>query len=451
MYFEQIYVNGGYSSMQPAPTVQLPSFYINRPSGTLNVGPQAVTLQDTPNESLVDNGAVLRPSNDATGATQLSCHYVSNVQIWRQSDGHQFAEGPDFRVEANSGKVFGLTMAPDTVCNIGFTASKSRYDRIGINPITGAAVVVQGVARYLDAEEYMPELPAGILPFFVAYIYGHNVDLLKSYNFRNMVQVGDEMTHDSWLALCRDCLPKTFKKLRAGAPLVIASYGDSNTACGGSSTLGENTDGDRLGFFASYYPADTLASFPTYNENGHVKTSVNFPFVIKETIEARWGSAVTLRNFGVGGSNSTAAPGHGGDPARLAQLAAAAPDLVLIAFGMNEIGSASICADTAAIIDAVRAMGAEPLVFTVPAFNLWAPLQLPGWPSQTMWEQTNEAILRAARSRNAAFVSTHEIFGYGSEGTHGMSLRSCGSLGWLNHPGRAERKVLGKYASLIFS
>lgn len=98
-------------------------------------------------------------------------------------------------------------------------------------------------------------------------------------------------------------LPKTIAKLRAGEPVTVAVSGDSISA-------GGNASG----------PVKAPPGMPA------------FPELVAAQLEEHYGSKVDLKNRAVGGWTAQ----NGSDD--LGELLAVNPDLVIIAYGMNDVG-----------------------------------------------------------------------------------------------------------------
>ncbi len=123
-------------------------------------------------------------------------------------------------------------------------------------------------------------------------------------------------------AYAGDQLPHTLTKLKAKEPLTIALLGDSiSTGCNASG----------------------WTQVPPY------QPAWQDLFVMR--LEKAFGAKVTLRNFAVGGTDT------GWGLTQIGQLTDANPDLVILAFGMNDSGGrepASYGANMKAMVDAVR-------------------------------------------------------------------------------------------------
>jgi lysophospholipase L1-like esterase len=122
-----------------------------------------------------------------------------------------------------------------------------------------------------------------------------------------------------------DALPKTVAKLRNKQPVNLVLCGDSISAGANASLMTNAPPG-----------------CPSYGE------------LTKLALEKHFGIKVTFTNHAVGGWTSA----NGLQQAKDQQIGKAAPDLVIIAFGMNDVfqrDAAAYQANTRGIMDAVRA------------------------------------------------------------------------------------------------
>ncbi|MBN1343133.1 MAG: SGNH/GDSL hydrolase family protein [Phycisphaerae bacterium] len=124
-------------------------------------------------------------------------------------------------------------------------------------------------------------------------------------------------------AAASEQLPKTMDKLRHGRPLALALLGDSISAGGNASKC-----------------IGAKPHMPAYGE------------LVGEALEARYGSKVTFKNFSVGGKAS------GWGVSVIDKVAAEKPDLVMLAFGMNDasgrLGPEKYAANMKRQVEAVR-------------------------------------------------------------------------------------------------
>jgi len=98
-------------------------------------------------------------------------------------------------------------------------------------------------------------------------------------------------------------LPRTLAKLRAGSPVTVVVAGDSIAAGGDASLL-----------------SDAPPRMPA------------FPELVAAALEQRYGGPVTLKNLAVGGTSVR------DGVAAVPKYAAERPDLLVVAFGMNDVG-----------------------------------------------------------------------------------------------------------------
>lgn len=122
------------------------------------------------------------------------------------------------------------------------------------------------------------------------------------------VEVTYEMEAGQWKgevpAYAGDALPNTMKKLRAGEPIKLVMCGDSISA----------------GYNASKY-TKAKPGCPAYGE------------LVALAIEKKFGGKVTFENYAVGGWSA----GRGLQHATEKKLGEGKPDVVIIAFGMNDV------------------------------------------------------------------------------------------------------------------
>ena len=152
-------------------------------------------------------------------------------------------------------------------------------------------------------------------------------------------------------------LPKTIAKLQGGQPLKLVVFGDSISAGGNAS---------------AYIRAKPFQ--PAY------------PKAVAQGLEAHYPAKVTLKNLSVGGKASPWALEN------IAQVAAEQPDLVVLAFGMNDAGGISpqdFSANTHKMMSAVRKASPQAefiLVATMVANPEWAfTRRTTSTPTATTW------------------------------------------------------------------
>jgi lysophospholipase L1-like esterase len=212
---------------------------------------------------------------------------------------------------------------------------------------------------------------------------------------------------------------------------------------------------DHLGYFELYgedWKEERKQRFSPAAE-GAPHHQLGWNWHLKRTIEQRWPVGVEYLNWGLPGtttgSDEVLTEGgpmpNGANPRRLELLLADKPDLVVIAFGTNDVGMGiDTRANMVRMIEAICASGSEAIVVGPCPPN-------PAWGSRDrmLWFQTYEATISAARECEVAFVPTLEIFGEGREGAIGLSQRSYAAASMGNHPGARELAAVGKLLSAI--
>jgi lysophospholipase L1-like esterase len=171
--------------------------------------------------------------------------------------------------------------------------------------------------------------PAGSQPFRLTHRDGKGEILFGAGHEYHDMQTVITYEHDSdaWKAPCPsfagDRLPHTLKKLETKKPLTIAVLGDSiSTGCNASG-------------WAKMAPFQ-----PAYQD------------LFAMNLEAVYGTKVSVKNFAVGGTDSA------WGLANIGKVIAAKPDIVVLAFGMNDDpgnrSAGSYQANIKAMIDAMR-------------------------------------------------------------------------------------------------
>lgn len=129
-------------------------------------------------------------------------------------------------------------------------------------------------------------------------IYGHQISVSYVYDVRDL-KTSDFASYET------SGFEKTKAKLTAGEPLKIVALGDS--------------------------VAEGCSSSSHFNHEPFLPNWVN---LVKQGLEAKYDSAVTVDNQAVGGKTSD----WGCGSAQLSKLKAANPDLVILHFGINDLG-----------------------------------------------------------------------------------------------------------------
>jgi hypothetical protein len=454
----QIYKNLSIEASSSGLVIAIEQQTISSIASDIVVNAQNITLDATTfvNESVTQSlkyssGTVFSNSN-----AQLSYMHIGNVTVTRLSDSVVLTEGVDYAVHYVGGKVYGLINKADFNVTINFTGYYARYDVIQVNSATGALSVVKGTNRKYDPEMYAAKNTRGYIEVYRAYVYGSNVELIKTGNWLGDVMAGTEYDQYAMDSYNRRAISKSLAKIKSGQPLLLASYGDSISAMQTSAPDHLTPNGpfrDRPETYFSAYPEDTkalLERFDFNDEAGQVHCKASHIWSLISAIES-YGSTVTYNNFSIGGTwsgdyDSGGSAKGGLNSERLAAIVASAPELVVIAFGMNEINHGQTGDFVAAIIADLQAVGSECIVMGCPRIS-----SVGGRATVEQWQFTNEQLYRAAISTNSAFVSTSYICSDESIGGIGMSSMNLCNCNRYNHPGYYELEQYGKQlAKLVY-
>lgn len=429
-------------------TVAVPALVLERYGGPL-VSPAQDMLIPVPDSRPVTQEVAL----SSGGETRTLFRNFAGLTLSGDANAVQFDE--------ERGVIRGNGLDTGTTLALEYTGHDCRYDLLSLNVRTGQLELTLGGSRARDPEEYAAKAPAETIPAFALYTTHRDVELIPLNAGGSLVAGGTEARHAAWLEDCRSRLPNTFKKLRRGEAVLLAGYGDSITALGGrepsQNLVPDGPMRDRMGYFECY-EKDWKAGVPKFDNNdgaGAVHHRLGWNWILKNTFEANWGVESTYQNWGIAGttseSNSRVMEGveyfNGSHPLRLDALLATRPDIVVVAFGMNDIGGA---VDTQAnirnICQTIRAGGSEALVV--------APCrQNAGFGSRdpSLWRWTHDAVIQGAMEAGAAWCATIPIMGDGNEGVLGLSQRSHSAATMGNHPGARELNGVGRYLSLLFN
>ncbi|WP_277381660.1 SGNH/GDSL hydrolase family protein [Stenotrophomonas maltophilia] len=113
------------------------------------------------------------------------------------------------------------------------------------------------------------------------------------------------------------------------------------------------------------------------------------------------GQPATYLNFGRGGTTSANSLDNGLWPARLQPVLDSGADVLLLHFGMNELGQATTSANIKSIASQAKAVGMDVIVMSVSRRNAVDCGALAGW------NYTDRALWRAAVEAGAAYAAQH--------------------------------------------
>lgn len=410
----------------------IPALLVRRPDGDLRTEARSTAFSPPASEAI---------ANETTTGGYLATkyQYFSALTAVNASTSAPLTYGVHYFTYPQQGIFALLAGGAGITAKIGYTGHKHRYDLVVADAVTGAVSVIVGTDRIVDPESYVPTAYPGKIPLYLAYVWRDGVDLIPVHNF-NRSGVRHDRVQD-WQANAehnRRCLKNTIARAHRGDAITFAGYGDSIISIGGGSDLtpgGANRD--LYTFFSRRDSGDVMTGVPRYNLDGSANAAGDYVhegycWPLRDALAGPGGSAVTYLNYGIGGSDSsntnTPVP-NGLYPARLSQVLASGAHLVILHFGMNELGSTATEANIRNLVGQFKDAGMDVLILTPPRRNQFADPDGLG-----TWFVTHNALVRAALAMDVAYVSLHEFAGPGNEGAMGMSPKNMCNESSTNHP-----------------
>ena len=369
---------------------------------------------------------------------------ISNVVVTNKADNTVLTSGVHYEVDSFGGKLIGLT---DTVYNVSvsFTHTMQRYDLIQINPFTLAVSVKKGVERTQDPSEWMVEVDQPCRALCRVLVTGTKTEIvpLDEYIKSGGKPYVSKPEFDALRLHNQSCLKRIFAKLNKGQNISLVGYGDSITAMGGYHTEDiPNENHDWYGFFATL-PQDTqTAKVPTFNYEGggggRMHTGWNWK--LKEYLESTYSNTVTYWNYAVSGTDST----DGARDTRLTYPLSKNPDLVVVAFGMNDAGSSALYTNLVKIVNTFKNAGAD--VVLMPVVRT-PTLPYVGYQGEA-WRQVNRFVYSAAIDSGAVYCPIDWYADDAHYGGMGVNFKHLCTQNMFNHPGPYE---YGIYSKILIS
>ncbi len=339
--------------------------------------------------------------------TKVPARNLLTVEVFDAATGEALKDGTDYKMNPVGG-IYPLTKIEPRRVRMKYTFLPERYDALW-QTAAGELRYLAGPERDFDAEEHIPVLEGGKRVAVVA-VRGEEAELVPC-----------EIPASTYVG--KEKLAEFLKKLKAGDTVRVMGYGDSITAVQ-SARPGYEPGGefrDRAERYFDRYDAATRKQLPVWTREGVKGTFVKAGWCwgLVDELEKSCGVKVGWQNAGIGGTNSGATKGNGLDPERLDAALAAKPDLVVIAFGMNEIDSPKSQENVTKIIEAFRKAGAEVVVVGIPRCQIRSV------------EKSNTNLGKAAEAGGAVFVDLGKV-------SPGVAPRHYCSANQYNHPGITE-------------
>ncbi len=424
-------------------------------SGSVSVPATASVSVGPITGNLVYNSVMHLTDGQAADGTYRRVKHAFNVKVTRISDSVLLTAGVDYSVSSdgtNSTLTGLLSTAPTVPVSVTYSYFKERYDVVQLNTETLALEVVLGQERSIDAHEsfYRARATNGCIALYYTYVFGES---LKLIDVSAWLDGYPGRLHAGKFPAIRQhaqrCLSRVLGKLARGTAIKLAGYGDSITAQGNGTFYDYFANGihrDRSEHYGGLYPYDTRLLAGLYDTGDgegrvHVKTGINW--TVKSFLESRFGATISYENWGIGGTTSAATEYNGLWPARFSPVLASKPDLAIIAFGMNELGSAATYANVRSMAEQLIAGGADVIIVGVPRRNALSE-NLAGW------RYTNRALRRAAIDAGAAYAPIAEVADDAYLGYLGIAPLSLSATNMINHPGYRELDLYGKVVCSLF-
>ena len=462
--------------MRQGLSVTLPPHTCQHPTHTVDLPEARINFDPVIESNIVGHESVLRHGRISSARTFLRFASFDGLEVRSHAGGGGaiLLEGSDYQVSP-LGRMWAPKVARDrhrvTMSYRGFS---QRYDIVYVDLRSETFRVAKGTDRPLDPENWFPELPAGSVPAYHAYVTRDGVDLIPVLDFHHFERYGEEAKWqrlmDSNRAALQPFLDRCESAAHGAEPPRIVLYGDSTQSIGGSSRFDDNIvpngpGKDTVHYFSERAPRDTISRLRTYTaestpdfqdyatgSTNHIK--IGAAWALKEALERTFSIRIRIENRAWSGTQSGAYmvlngnvhysdPGGWSNaeddvrcgalwPARLhPMLNSLQPgDLVIWGMGTNELGRDFTYANTLEWIQAVQAKRAVALV---------NGCRFPSRDCDTGAgvAETNDQLHRAAAETESAFNPTHWVESPGNEGACGLSPNSFGNDNY-HHPSIAQ-------------
>ena len=192
-------------------------------------------------------------------------------------------------------------------------------------------------------------------------------------------------------------------------------------------------------------PQDTQnAKVPTfsYEGGGGGRMHTGWNWKLKEYLERTYSNEVVYWNYGVSGTDST----NGARDQRLAYPLSKNPDLVVVAFGMNDAGSSALYTNLVKIVNAFKNAGADVVLMPVVRTPTLPFVNYQG----EAWRQVNRFVYSAAIDTGAAYCPIDWYADDSHYGGMGINFKHFCTQNMFNHPGPYEYSIYSKILVSVF-
>ncbi len=460
------------------PAGPLPRKALNAAGGNWQLVLPEITVEGTTQNFKIRAGTLAtfaQPSTLTPPTSTLPIQY--NIETWlphvyltalsavRNGTSAPLVIGTDIRVDYDKGTITGLVNTSLYLADVTYTTDLNRNDVLYADRVTGALGVATSAERGADLSEYPATVPSGAIEIARVFVTrSRNIDVMWTCRYRDFVKLADPGPDLAWVSYCKERLPKSLRILQSGQTLTIAPYGDSITEQGGGGTgssywyvpNGQYRDQINGGYYQyNRIGADRLAAEPRYSHGdagdpNHIHTG--WAWHLKRELERRYQSTIVIQNMGIGGSTSDNAmtngvPG-GGYPDRINALINLSPNLVILAFGMNDQDPQVLYINVKSIIETLAASGIEVIVMGMPITPPLAHRRTP-----ELAQQMNAGLIGAAmdamNGRGVAYIPVARYFDADSMDAVGISTRQSNAFGSV-HPLMRELGIMGQILAKPF-
>ncbi len=438
----------------------------------LTVLPAADVVESVKDYPLTYLGAISMPITEflkVDAAPWLGYSSVTISSVINQANGQVLVPGVDYAWTEN-GKLARINSGAALTVTVNFTGHKERYDLVAYNLNTRGLVIRQGAERRITAHEdaYRPKPLNGDIALYMVYIIGGTVrDVIDVSGWRGKRHRSTGAELARIIQENQNRLIKFRLKLLRREPVIVTGYGDSNTALGGErgtdaaylpNRPGVDTQAFQGPYMLSDFEADWRAAYletvgkVTVGGQIRYKTSPNWSVIdricsvygysfVADRLPV--GQEIVYLNQGIATTTAAATGQNGLNPTRLAAAINPAgyrtPDLVILAFGMNDRIDTAYTSNIEQIAAAFKAAGADVLLVGPHQVNPFSA----SFTEET-WHLIHRRLQETADRLELAYVPAELFYMGKSRGYLGISDYSLTRANFANHPGPYEYRMHGE-------